>query len=165
MSNISSFLVRAALCATMALPVAVSLPATAEAASSELKCLADTLYFEARGESSSGQKAVAEVILNRRDSRKFPPTICGVVTQGSSKGCQFSYNCNGKQRAIREKGAYAKVARVAEAALGGAPRSLTNGATYFHTTGVRPSWSKRFARTAKIGRHIFYTEGRRVASN
>ena len=164
MPNISNVAVRATLCALMALPVTVSLPSIAQASGGELKCLTDTLYFEARGESAAGQKAVAEVILNRRDSRKFPATVCGVVTQGSSKGCQFSYNCRGKQRAIREKGAYAKVARVAEAALGGAPRSLTNGATYFHTTGVRPSWSKRFARTAKIGRHIFYSEGRRVAS-
>ena len=145
---------------TLALPLATP----AAAASSELKCLSDTLYFEARGESASGQRAVAEVILNRRDSSKFPSTICGVVKQGSSKGCQFSYNC-GKPRAIREKAAYERVSEVAAAALAGAPRSLTAGATYFHTTGVKPSWSRKFTRTAKIGRHIFYNDGRRLASN
>ena len=57
--------------------------------------------------------------------------------------------------------------RIAEEVLAGAPRSLTNGATYFHTTGVRPSWSKRFTRTTRIGSHIFYRRGgsQRVASN
>jgi len=170
MPKISDFAARALLCAALAAPAVTAAPSLAAAnaaneSNSELKCLADTLYFEARGEPTKGQQAVAEVILNRRDSGKFPGTICGVVKQGSGKGCQFSYNCGGRQRAIREQGAYARVYKVAMAALQGAPRNLTNGATYFHTTAVRPSWSKRFARTTKIGRHIFYTDGRRVASN
>lgn len=158
------FRLGAALALAFAATMPLATPAAAESGS-ELKCLADTLYFEARGESVAGQKAVAEVILNRRDSGKFPSTICGVVKQGSNKGCQFSYNCGGKSRAIREKAAYARIHKIAQAALAGAPRDLTNGATYFHTTGVRPSWSRKFTRTTKIGRHIFYSEGRRLASN
>lgn len=158
------FRLGAALALAFAATMPLATPAAASSAS-ELKCLADTLYFEARGEPVDGQKAVAEVILNRRDSGKFPSTICGVVKQGSNKGCQFSYNCGGKSRAIREKAAYARIHKIAQAALAGAPRDLTNGATYFHTTGVRPSWSRKFTRTTKIGRHIFYSEGRRLASN
>ncbi len=129
----------------------------------EMKCLADTLYFEARGESPKGQAAVAEVILNRVDSGRFPSTICGVVKQGSSAGCQFSYNC-GKPRPITDLAAYSRVQRVARAALTGA-RNLTDGATYFHTPQVRPSWSRRFVRTVQIDNHIFYRPGVRVASN
>lgn len=164
MPALNSLLVRLGAALATAFVLALPLASPASASGSELKCLSDTLYFEARGESLSGQKAVAEVILNRRDSGKFPSTICGVVKQGSSKGCQFSYNC-GKPRAIREKGAYERVSKVAAAALAGAPRTLTAGATYFHTTGVKPSWSRVFTRTARIGRHIFYNDGRRLASN
>lgn len=129
----------------------------------ELQCLADTLYFEARGESSRGQAAVAEVILNRVESGRFPNSICGVVKQGSSAGCQFSYNC-GKPRPITDRAAYARVQAVARAALV-SPRALTDGATYFHTPQVRPFWSRRFVKTVQIDNHIFYRPGVRVASN
>lgn len=139
----------------------------AKASPAELTCLAEAIYFEARGESVQGQKAVAEVILNRRDSGQFPSSVCGVVKQGNKNGCQFSYNCGGNSRAIRDKASFLRVKRVAEAALGGAPRNLTGGATYFHTPAVRPSWSRKFTRTTRIGSHIFYRPGgkQRVASN
>lgn len=163
---------RLALVLAVALPAAAPLalpaPASASSGQSELQCLAEALYFEARGEPLAGQKAVAEVILNRRDSGRFPSSVCGVVTQGSKAGCQFSYNCGGKRRAIREKAAYMRVKKVAEAALAGAPRNLTGGATYFHTPAVRPSWSRKFTRTTRIGSHIFYRTGsgsRKLASN
>lgn len=166
MPALKPLLVRLGAALAVAFTAALTLATPAAAnGDAELKCLAETLYFEARGEPVAGQKAVAEVILNRRDSGKFPSTVCGVVKQGSSKGCQFSYNCGGKTRAIREKAAYARIHKIAQAALAGAPRELTNGATYFHATSVRPSWSRKFTRTTKIGRHIFYSEGRRVASN
>ena len=125
----------------------------------DLQCLAEALYFEARGEGAQGQRAVAEVILNRVDHPRFPKTVCGVVNQRG----QFTYNKNAR---IREKGTFARVQKVAHAALSGAPRTLTDGATYFHTGGVKPSWSRRFERTTRIGSHIFYRAGgRRVASN
>ncbi len=123
-------------------------------------CLAKALYFEARGESVKGQFAVAEVILNRVDSRKYPNSVCGVVNQGANRrnGCQFSYACDGRADTIREKAAYNRVAKIARLMMDGAPRSLTNGATHFHTTNVRPKWARRFPNTAKIGSHLFYRQ-------
>lgn len=123
----------------------------------EWACLTEAVYFEARGESLDGQIAVAEVILNRVDSPLYPRTICGVVKQRGGGGCQFSYVCQGKTK-MREKGAADLAGRIARAMLDGAPRVLTDGATHFHTKGVKPSWSKRFARTAAIGAHYFYRQ-------
>lgn len=126
----------------------------------DLNCLAEALYFEARGEGRKGQSAVAEVILNRVKSRRFPNDVCGVVNQRS----QFSYTIGGR-KTIRNKGTYMRVRSVAEAALSGGTGNLTKGATYFHTPAVRPAWSRRFQRTVQIGRHIFYRRGQRLASN
>lgn len=121
------------------------------------QCLTEALYFEARGESLDGQIAVAEVILNRVDSPLYPRTVCGVVKQRGGGGCQFSYVCDGRTK-MREKSAANLAGRIARAMLDGAPRVLTDGATHFHTRGVRPSWSKRFAKTASIGAHLFYRQ-------
>jgi spore germination cell wall hydrolase CwlJ-like protein len=121
------------------------------------QCLTEALYFEARGESLEGQIAVAEVILNRADSPLYPRTVCGVVKQRGSGGCQFSYVCSGKTK-LREKAAADLAGRIARAMLDGAPRLLTDGATHFHTRGVKPGWSKRFSRTASIGSHLFYRQ-------
>lgn len=126
----------------------------------DLECMAEAIYHEARGESRQGQAAVAEVILNRVDSRQFPSSVCGVVNQPA----QFSYTIGGA-KPMRNKAAYLRARTIAEAALSGAPRNLTQGATYFHTPAVRPGWSHRFQRTVKIGGHIFYRSGQRVASN
>ncbi|WP_226780494.1 cell wall hydrolase [Oceaniglobus trochenteri] len=127
----------------------------------EWSCLAEALYFEARGESVKGIFAVAEVILNRVDSGRFPDTVCKVVNQGTGRKyqCQFTYTCNGNSRKIREPGAWTKVGKVAQVMLEGAPRGLTGGATYYHTNAVRPRWSRVFARTAQIGVHLFYRKG------
>ena len=131
----------------------------------QFTCLATALYFEARGESIKGQVAVAEVILNRVDLPSYPGTVCGVVQQAGSGGCQFSYVCDGVSDRSREPAAWDRAARIAGAMLGGAPRSLTQGATHFHTPAVRPSWSRRFAHTATIGSHIFYRQPVRTAMN
>ncbi len=120
------------------------------------QCLASALYHEARGESVKGEFAVAEVILNRVDSRAYPNTICGVVHQGGRGGCQFSFTCDGASDRIREQGAYVQAGKIARLMIDGAPRALTMGATHFHTTGVRPGWSRKFDRTAAIGAHLFY---------
>lgn len=122
----------------------------------ELDCLAQAVYFEARGEPIRGQAAVAEVVLNRVDSPMFPRTVCGVVNQQNAGGCQFSYVCDGKPETIGDRKAWDRSARIAGALLSGAPRNLTEGATHFHTPAVTPSWSKRFLRTATIGSHLFY---------
>ena len=131
----------------------------------EFECLATALYFEARGEGIKGQAAVAEVILNRVESPQFPRTICGVVNQSNGRGCQFSYTCDGYADRIREQGAWSVARKVARAMIDGAPRQLTDGATYFHTPSVRPSWARRFELTAKIGRHIFYRAPIQTAMN
>lgn len=119
------------------------------------QCLTEAVYFEARGESLEGQIAVAEVILNRVDNPLYPRTVCGVVKQRGGGGCQFSYVCNGRTK-MREKRAADLAGRIARAMLDGAPRVLTAGATHFHNRAVRPSWSKRFPKTAAIGAHLFY---------
>ncbi|MGR3323261.1 MAG: cell wall hydrolase [Pseudooceanicola sp.] len=133
----------------------------------EWACLAEALYFEARGESVKGQFAVAEVILNRVDSALFPNSVCGVVYQGTGKryACQFTYTCDGYDEVIREPRAYQRVGKVAAAMIAGAPRPLTEGATYYHTKHVYPRWAKKFARTASIGVHHFYRRHVRVSSN
>jgi hypothetical protein len=122
----------------------------------EFECLATALYFEARGEGVAGQAAVAEVILNRVENPTFPRTVCGVVNQSNGRGCQFSYTCDGRADRIGDRAAWIRAGKIAKAMLDGAPRLLTEGATYFHTPAVRPSWARRFEKTAKIGRHIFY---------
>ena len=124
----------------------------------EWQCLTKALYFEARGESLKGQFAVAEVILNRADSPDYPATVCGVINQGGGKGCQFSFICDGNKDVMREKGAMDQAGRIARAMLDGAPRALTEGATHFHTKGVRPGWARKFPRTAAIGAHLFYRQ-------
>lgn len=123
----------------------------------EWECLKTALYFEARGETIEGQFAVAEVILNRVDSVRYPNTVCGVVLQGGSGSCQFSFHCDGKTETMVDPEAEAISGRIARVMLDGAPRKLTDGAMYFHALGVKPSWSKRFEQTASIGAHLFYS--------
>ncbi len=122
------------------------------------RCLSEALYFEARGESVKGQFAVAEVILNRVKSSLYPNTVCGVINQGTGKKyqCQFTYTCDGNPENIREPEAFERVGKVARIMLDGAPKVLTDGATHYHTVAVRPSWARKFARTASIGVHHFY---------
>ncbi|WP_159963770.1 cell wall hydrolase [Profundibacterium mesophilum] len=125
------------------------------------ECLTEALYFEARGETIAGITAVAEVILNRVDSKRFPKTVCGVVNQGTGRKyqCQFSYACDGRAEVVHEKKAWRKVGKIAAMMLDGAPRKLTRGATFYHTKQVSPSWSRSFDKTATIGAHIFYSLG------
>lgn len=127
----------------------------------EWACLTEALYFEARGETIKGQFAVAEVIMNRRDSSKFPNSVCGVISQGAKsakapRACQFSYKCDGAPEVFNEKKAYENAGKVAKIMLDGFARKLTKGATYYHTNYVNPRWSKKFNRTAQIGDHYFY---------
>jgi spore germination cell wall hydrolase CwlJ-like protein len=131
------------------------------------KCLSEALYFEARGETVKGQFAVAEVILNRVKSDDFPGSLCNVIHQGTGKKyqCQFTYTCDGYAEVISEPRAYDRVSKIARAVLDGKVPSLTDGATYYHTTAVSPRWSRVFTRTAKIGVHLFYRDGVRTASN
>jgi hypothetical protein len=127
----------------------------------EWACLSEALYFEARGESIKGQFAVAEVILNRAISPQYPNSVCGVVNQGTGRlnQCQFSYKCDGRKEVFSEPEARAVTQKIASAVLSGAaPRSLTEGATHYHTRAVNPRWARSFPRVATIGVHYFYRQ-------
>lgn len=134
---------------------------------SEWECLAEALYFEARGETVRGLFAVGEVILNRVDSSLYPGSVCAVVNQGTGAlyACQFTYTCDGYSDVIREPEAYTRVGKVARLLLDGADRGLTDGATHYHTRAVSPSWARRFPMTAQIGSHLFYRQSTQTASN
>jgi hypothetical protein len=141
--------------------------AAPQGSGAEWECLSEALYFEARGESLTGVVAVAEVILNRVASADYPNSVCGVVRQGGEGlyNCQFTYRCDGRSDVIAERAAYQAVGRVASYMLNGAPRTLTNGATHYHTQAVHPSWANRFPRTTTIGYHHFYRQPTRTALN
>ncbi|MEM6488072.1 MAG: cell wall hydrolase [Pseudomonadota bacterium] len=132
--------------------------------SREWYCLAEGVYFEARGESIPGQIAVAEVILNRVDSRRYPGSICGVLDQGAHRlnACQFSYNCDGRAETIHEPRAFALAGKIAWIMMQGRPRTLTGHATHYHATHVSPRWARKLTRTAQIGDHVFYRRGTQV---
>ena len=118
------------------------------------QCLRTAIYFESRGETLKGQFAVAEVILNRVDSPRYPGSICGVVKQT----CQFSYTCDGRSDQMTDRASADVAGRIARVMMDGAPRGLTMGATHFHTRAVSPGWASRFPRTAAIGAHLFYRQ-------
>ena len=123
-------------------------------------CLAEAIYFEARGEPLNGQVAVAEVILNRVDADNYPDTICAVVNQGTGDlhACQFSYTCDGRPEHMDDDASWQMAGKVARHLLDGAPRSLTRDATHYHADYVDPYWAKVYPRTAQVGRHIFYRQ-------
>ena len=127
-------------------------------ATSEMKCLAEAIYFEARGEAIEGQYAVGEVIINRVLSKDFPNSVCGVISEGASRlnACQFSYNCDGKLETITEKKIYERILKLSKMLLEPSARFLTSGATFYHSKLVSPSWSKKFIKTNEIGNHVFY---------
>lgn len=131
----------------------------------EWRCLADALYFEARGESTKGQFAVAEVIMNRVDSASYPNTVCGVVNQGTGRkfACQFTFTCDGHKEVVNEPKAYDRMGKIAKIMVEGGPRPLTKGATHYHTKAVRPNWARKFPRTATIGVHHFYRQPTRLS--
>ncbi|WP_299546123.1 cell wall hydrolase [uncultured Tateyamaria sp.] len=131
------------------------------------QCLSEALYFEARGETVKGQFAVAEVIMNRVRSARFPNNVCGVINQGTGRKyqCQFTYTCDGAPETIHEQTAFERVSKVARTVLDGRAPALTEGATHYHTTAVRPRWSRVYTKTAAIGVHVFYRHTFRTASN
>ncbi len=121
----------------------------------EQDCLANAVYFEARGEPIQGQLAVAEVVLNRTRSGRYPQTICEVVTQP----WQFSFvNATGRiPAANRGSAAWQRAVAVARIAEAGASRLLPRDVLWYHADYVSPSWGRRLARNTKIGLHIFYS--------
>ena len=123
-----------------------------------LRCLTAAVYYEARSESLEGQRAVAQVVLNRVRHPAFPKSVCGVVYQGSrrSSGCQFSFTCDGSLRAALDPEAWRKARRVAGTALAGAVYGPVGLATHYHTTAIRPWWAAAMRPAVTVGSHIFY---------
>ncbi len=126
----------------------------------EQRCLAEAMYYEARGEGVAGQEAIAEVIFHRLHRRGYPGSICGVVYQGAGDGgtCQFSFACDGERDRPRSAAAWSRAQRLAAKILGGrlTLNDVTQGATSFHAADIEPRWSSSLERTVQIGRHIFY---------
>jgi spore germination cell wall hydrolase CwlJ-like protein len=127
----------------------------------DLDCLTDAVYYEARGEGSAGQAAVAQVVLNRVRHPAFPKSVCGVVFQGAQVGdtCQFSFACDGSMRRPREPGAWQRAQQVAAHALAGFVMPSVGNATHFHAAGIEPGWGPHLLRVAQIGLHVFYRFG------
>ena len=126
----------------------------------QMSCLAEALYFEARGEPIKGQLAVGEVILNRVEDARYPSSICRVVNQGTGRrfACQFTYTCDGKLETVHERKPYEISLKIAKILMTTHDRKLTKGSTHYHSNYVDPKWSKKFERVAKFGRHIFYRQ-------
>lgn len=126
-------------------------PEIARAEASEMSCLAEAVYFEARGTGETGEAAVAHVVVNRARNPRFPDSVCDVVADG----CQFSYRCDGRSDALADPRARARAFRVAAAVLEGAP-DLTDGALFFHSASAAPGWFKSRTRVGTFGGNVFY---------
>ena len=127
----------------------------------EAECLAEVMYYEARGEGIEGEKAVAEVVLQRTRERDYPSTVCGVAYDGvqpDRRDCQFSFACDGTLRRPRDGYAWQRVRQLAEKVLIGAVRlsGRTGHAVAYHNVDVTPGWAQTMLKTAQIGNHVFY---------
>ena len=124
----------------------------------EENCLAEAVYYEARSETTDGQKAVAEVVLNRVGHRAFPNTICEVVYQGAERttGCQFSFACDGSNAKLPYGKYWDKAQEIAANMMMGASAPITNRATHYHTTGVSPKWAPTLRKLRQFDTHVFY---------
>lgn len=119
---------------------------------SELKCISDNVYYEARGESVSGMIAVAHTTKNRVYNNKFDNNICDVVHENK----QFSWTNKNSNFGSFEFLKYIQAVNVSNNVLLGKIKDNTNGSLYFHTKKVKPIWRHKLKRTVSIGNHIFY---------
>jgi spore germination cell wall hydrolase CwlJ-like protein len=121
-------------------------------------CLTAAIYYEAALEPADGQRAVAQVVLNRVRHPAYPSTVCGVVFQGHQRitGCQFSFTCDGSLRRTPVPAIWNRVKTIAEAALGGYVHRPVGLATHYHANYVFPYWAPTLAKITQIGAHIFY---------
>ena len=123
-----------------------------------LECLTAAVYYEAATEPTEGQRAVAQVVLNRVRHPAYPNSVCGVVFQGSERatGCQFTFTCDGSLARVPQASYWSRARAVAEAALSGSVYAPVGWATHYHTNWVVPYWSSSLAKAANVGTHIFY---------
>lgn len=122
------------------------------------ECLTAAVYYEAAIEPLEGQRAVAQVVLNRVRHPAYPRTVCGVVFQGweRSTGCQFTFTCDGGIRRTPSASLWARARRIAEEAIAGKVYAPVGWATHYHTNWVVPYWSSSLVKAAIVGTHIFY---------
>ena len=133
-------------------------PASAADRARALRCLTQGIYYEAALESTKGQEAVAQVILNRVRDANYPNTICGVVFEGAERvtGCQFSFTCDGSLAQQPVAWAWNRASVVAERALAGHVATEVGTATHYHADYVHPWWAPTLGKITQIGAHIFY---------
>ena len=127
----------------------------------ESQCLAEAMYYEARGEGIDGQKAVAEVVLQRTRNRNYGNTVCLVVYEGIEPGrldCQFSFACDGSRERPKEEPIWQATKLLAEKIMTGQSKlaGMTRQAVAYHSVDVTPYWSASMAKTVQIGNHVFY---------
>lgn len=122
-----------------------------------LTCLAAAAWWEA-GDDPAGERAVAQVVLNRLRHPAFPKTVCGVVFQGAERatGCQFTFACDGALARVPSAPAWRRARGVADAALAGHVEAAVGTATHYHTDWVVPYWRASLVKIAKVGTQIFY---------
>lgn len=123
-----------------------------------LECLTSAIYYEAGQEPLDGQRAVAQVVLNRARHAAFPASICGVVYEGSTRatGCQFTFTCDGSLYRGADAAGWRRAYKVAEAAISGYVHEPVGNATHYHANYVVPYWAPTLAKNAIVGTHIFY---------
>ena len=122
-----------------------------------ITCRARTIYWEARGESTAGMEAIANVVMNRLGHDGYPNTVCAVVKQGQEKGsCQFSWWCDGRSDHAREDASYAIAKEIARRALNLQLPDRTDGALYFCLREANPNWVAEYTKTAEIDQFAFY---------
>ncbi|MFL6829243.1 MAG: cell wall hydrolase [Sphingomicrobium sp.] len=131
---------------------------SAAARTQALECLASAAYYEAGSQDDDGERAVAQVVLNRVRHSAFPASVCGVVYEGSTRatGCQFTFTCDGSLYRQPDAAGWKRAYRVAEAALSGFVFAPVGYATHYHANYVVPYWASTLAKNAVVGAHIFY---------
>ena len=141
-------------------PKPTPIEVAAEQLLAQRRCLAEAMYYEARGEGAVGEMAIAEVIFHRMRSSLYPNTICGVVFEGAQdkRACQFSFVCNGDMERPKNPHAWAVARLLAAKIMTGAVRlgDITENATSYHAVSVDPRWAASLQKTVQIGNHIFY---------
>lgn len=137
----------------------------------EMWCLAQNIYYEARGSNRADRVAVADVVLNRVEDTRYPNTICEVVKQGKQKpswkdptvmvmvrnACQFSWYCDGKADDPKDLDSWVDAQQIAYNIVTWSDgRGLTEGSTHYHADYVKPEWAREMQLVGRIGVHIFY---------
>jgi spore germination cell wall hydrolase CwlJ-like protein len=129
-----------------------------------ITCLAQAIYYEARGETLEGQRAVGNVVLNRVSDPRYPKTVCAVVFQNehARHRCQFSFACDGLSDHPPNSRSWRHARKLATKMLTSKRRDDTGNATHYHANYVQPHWASELQPTVDIGHHLFYRDKRRT---